>query len=84
MFHSGNLPKERDKLEEKCEALERENSISEEELVELRRKDELGDSLQEKVKQYGSPPVLAAQIEEFKASLAEGEKCWKKASKDTA
>lgn len=41
---SRNLVRERDKLKEKREALERENSKVEEELVELQKKAELADS----------------------------------------
>ncbi|CAI8618593.1 unnamed protein product [Vicia faba] len=62
--------------------LERENYIIEKKLVELWKKAELFDSLQEEVKQYSSPITLTTHIVELKASLVEGNERLKKASED--
>lgn len=78
----GDIFREHNELKEKCEALEQENSIAKNELVELWIKDRLAYSLYEKVNRYSSPSVLAAQIMELKVSLAEGEKRWNKDSED--
>lgn len=42
---SNNLDREQDKLKEKCETIEREDSTTEKELAELRAKDEVIDFL---------------------------------------
>ncbi|XP_050891375.1 uncharacterized protein LOC127096882 [Lathyrus oleraceus] len=80
----GEVVREREELKKKCETLARENSKPEEELVELWKKVELVDSLQEKVKQYSSLSALAAKLAELKASLNEGVKYWKKTSEGVA
>lgn len=75
---SSELSRERDELGERCEALKRENSDVENELNGLRANDNAFGNLQEQVNQYGKLSYLAAQIEKLKASLAEGEKNYKK------
>lgn len=45
MLGFGDLFRERDKLKDKCETLKRENFNVEQELVELRKKDECANSL---------------------------------------
>ncbi|CAI8589586.1 unnamed protein product [Vicia faba] len=83
VLDSGDLVREQDEHKEKCETLERENSTTEKELVELCIKAKLVDSLQEKVDRYGSLPTLAAHVEKLKVSLIEGDDRWKKASEAT-
>ncbi|CAI8598642.1 unnamed protein product [Vicia faba] len=61
-----------DELNEKYDALERENFAAEKELAELWAKGRLADSLQEEVDLYGSLSMLVAQITKLKASFAEG------------
>lgn len=53
-------------------------------MVELQKNVELAEFLQEKVKPYNSPSVLAAQIVELNAYFAEGEKHWNKSFEDAA
>ena len=62
----------------KCTTLEWENSMVEKELSMLHIKAKLVNYLRDNVDQYGSPSNLAAQIAEFKTSLAKGEKHWKR------
>lgn len=81
---SSGLSRELDELKDKCEILEQENSMAEKELAKLETKAELADSLQEEVKRYSSPSTFTTQITKLKASLAEGEKHWNKASEDAA
>lgn len=50
MLGSEDFSRELEELEGECEALVRENSKVEEELVKLQKKAKLGDSLLEKVK----------------------------------
>lgn len=77
---SGDLSREWDEMKEKCEALEWENSELDKEFIELWVKSDLSNSLQGEVDRYGSLSLMASRIMSFKASLSEGEKCWKKAS----
>lgn len=56
LLGSSDLYNEHDKMKENCETLERENSTTEKELVEL------ADFLHEEVYQYDSLSTLAAQI----------------------
>lgn len=53
-------------------------------MVELRVKVGLSNYLQEEVDRYDSPSTLSVQITRLKVSLVEGEKRWKKASRDAA
>lgn len=46
-------------------------------------KTELVDSLQKELDRYGSLLTLLTQIMRLSASLAHGEKCWKKSYEDT-
>lgn len=80
----GDILRKRDKLKEKCEALEWGNAEAEKELVVLQGKSESVKLLQEEVYWYNCLPTLDGQIKKVAVSLVDVEESWKKVSEEVA
>lgn len=84
MLGCGDILRKRDKLKEKCEALEWGNVEAEKELVVLQGKDESVKFLQEEVDWYNYLSILAGQIKKLTVSLVDVEESRKKVYEEVA